>query len=134
MTDFLGVCAVHPGTERRAQRDIERAGFGTRVPSYRVSSWRHGRRVVQLRPLFPGYVFPALGRGWGELTAIDGVTVLTNAGEPLRICGRDEERLAELERHCMLGDFNRAQYRTTGEARRRKRKPRRSKRLYRAIT
>lgn len=111
MSEFLGICAVYAGAQRRAQRDIERAGFGTRVPSFRVSFYREGQRQVQIRPLFPGMVFTYLSPGYGTLDKIEGVRVLKNGEQPLRIVGPDEDRLAELERDCLLGEFNKIRFR-----------------------
>lgn len=102
----LGICAVRSGSERQAQRDIERAGFGTRNPTYRVGFNRLGNRHVQLRSLFPGMVFADLQPGYGALDELEGVRVLKIGGKPLIIKGKDEERLARLELHGLLGDFN----------------------------
>lgn len=137
MDNYLGVCVVRGGSEREAQADIERAGFGTRVPAFRMAYDRQGRRQVQIRPLFAGYVFTYLEPGYGALDEIDGVTVLKISGAPMRITGKDEERLAELERHCLLGDFNRVKYRSPDGRfakkqfiqKKRRRRPRPGKRL-----
>lgn len=136
----LGICAVRSGSERQAQRDIERAGFGTRIPSFRVAFNRHGGQHVQLRPLFPGMVFTYLEPGYGDLDEIEGVRVLKIAGQPLRIRGADGEELNRLERRCLFGDFNkvRVQPNRNGfgqfKQRKRRRRPRPGKRLRQAIT
>lgn len=113
MSEFLGICTVSASARFRAQRDIERAGFGTRVPSFRVSFDRQGNSRVQVRPLFPGLIFTYLGPGYGVLDEIEGVHVLSNGGHPLRIVGRDEERLAQIELGCLMGEFNKVQTRNT---------------------
>lgn len=130
----LGICAVRSGSERQAQRDIERAGFGTRLPSFRVAFNRHGSQHVQLRPLFPGMVFTYLEPGYGDLDEIEGVRVLKIAGQPLWIRGIDAEELNRLERHCLLGDFNKVKAQPRNgygqfKQRRRRRRPRPGKRL-----
>jgi hypothetical protein len=128
----IGIATVWPGGEREAQHEIERAGFGTRVLSFRSATFLRGKRYVRLRPLFPGYVVPALGPGWGAINEIEGVMVLTDAnGAPRRVSGRDEARLNELERHCLFGDFNKVEARRANgqfSEHKRRRKPRRSKR------
>lgn len=107
MSEHLGICAVRGGLERKAQQDIERAGFGTRLPSFRVASTRHGRRQIALRPLFSGYVFTYLSPGYGALDEIEGVRLLrSEAHDPLVIEGRDEDKLARLELDCLVGDYN----------------------------
>lgn len=110
MFEYLGICAVSASTQRRAQLDIERAGFGTRVPSFRVAFKRQGEQV-QVRALFPGLVFTYLRPGYGVLNDIDGVRVLQNGDQPLRIVGNDEEKLNKLELDCLLGEFNKVQIR-----------------------
>jgi hypothetical protein len=132
MNDILGLATVRPAAEVKARDEIERAGFGTRVLSYRSAFYRKGKRYVRVRPLIPGYVMPALGPGWGAINDIEGVKVLADAnGAPLRICGRDADRLNELERHCLFGDFNKVEYRSGDGANRkpRRRRPRKSKRI-----
>lgn len=111
MDESLGICAVYAGAQKRAQRDIERAGFGTRMPSFRVAFDRQGQRQVQVRPLFPGLVFTYLGPGYGVLDDIEGVRVLKNGGQPLIIKGADEDRLGKLELDCLLGEFNKVRFR-----------------------
>lgn len=104
----LGICAVQSGSERRAQRDIERAGFGTRLPSYRVSV---GDQPARIRPLFPGMIFADLAPGYGSLNEIEGVRILANAQGPLRLYGADAERFDQIELACLMGEFNRIQFR-----------------------
>lgn len=132
MSGTIGIATVWPGGEREAQHEIERIGFGTRVLTFRSATFLRGKRYVRLRPLFPGYVVPALGPGWGAINDIEGVMVLADAnGAPRRVSERDETRLNELERHCLFGDFNKVDYRRANgqfERKQRKRKPRRSKR------
>lgn len=106
----LGICVVQSGSERRAQRDIERAGFGTRVPSFRVTI---GNQPARIRSLFPGMVFTYLTPGYGDLNEIEGVRVLTNNQGPLRLVGADAKRLDEIERDCLFGNHNRVKARNS---------------------
>jgi hypothetical protein len=100
------------------------------VPSYRTSFYWRGRQYTRLRALFPGYVFAYLGDGWGMLNEIEGVRPVYRAGRLSRCSGADAERLAQLEKHCLLGDFNRAQIRNAPEKlRKRRRRPRHGKRV-----
>jgi len=105
----LGICAVRSGRERKSQEEIERAGFGTRLLSFRVVT---GDRQSE-RALFPGLVFTYLDAGYGVLDEIEGVRVLRNQGQPLRVFGPDEDRLAAIELGCLMGEFNRVQARNT---------------------
>lgn len=106
-SEILGVCAVKSGSERKLREDIERAGFGTRLLSFRVTT---GDRCTE-RSLIPGLVFTYLKPGYGVLDEIDGVRVLRTGGLPIRIFGRDEERLDTLELGCLMGEFNRVKAR-----------------------
>jgi hypothetical protein len=105
----LGICAVQSGLERKLQRDIERLGFGTRLPSYRVTVGDQTR----FRSLFPGLVFTVLAPGWGDLNDLEGVRVLTNECGPLLLRSADEEKLNRIELDCLLGEFNRVQARNS---------------------
>lgn len=130
MDDFLGICAVRSGSEREAREEIERLGYGVRMLTYRASVYRRGRRYVQVRPLMPGYLFPRLRAGWGEISEIDGVKVLTLAEKPLCVSSGDADRLDALERHCILGDFNKVQHQPSSgrtKQKKRRRRPRRGK-------
>lgn len=111
----LGICAVRSGSERQAQRDIERAGYGTRIPSFRVTFNRNGIDHVRVRALFPGMVFTYLDQGDGDLDAIEGIRLLRNGERLLLIRGKDEEELNRLERHCLLGDFNKVSRNKAGQ-------------------
>lgn len=124
----LGVCAVDPRTEQDARERIERAGFGTRVPTYRVSSYWRGKQHTRVQPLFPGYVFTYLEDGWGMLSEIEGVRPIYRLGNPSLCSPKDEEELLRLEKHCLLGDFNKVQAQPRSPAgrfkRQKKRRPR----------
>jgi transcription antitermination factor NusG len=110
---ILAVCVTVPGAEERAQRSIEHNGFGTRTLTYRSNFYRLGKRQVLRRPLFPGYVFPELGDGWGMITGTEGVQlVLMSNGKPMGIVGKDAERLANLELRCLMGEFSKRLYRS----------------------
>lgn len=126
MADYLGICAVRSGSERQAQRDIERAGFGTRVPCYRTAYGRQDKQQIRITPLFPGMVFTYLGSGYGALDELEGVRILRNNGQPLRLVGHDEERLSEIELGCLVGQFNKDHQRNAAGqfVRYKKRRPR----------
>lgn len=83
------VVATKPQLERRAQRDILRAGVAAYAPS--LTRWRHARgsKVPTKWPLLPGYVFVAtedLGVALPAIHASNYVTGLIGCeGRPTKI-------------------------------------------------
>jgi transcriptional antiterminator RfaH len=76
-----GVARTHGGEEARARENLERQGYNVRLPRYRETVVRRGRRVVELVPLFPRYIFVDVSQGFRSIFGTRGVAELFMWGE-----------------------------------------------------
>lgn len=72
-----------PNSHKIALRNLARQGFGTFLPMQEETRRVRGRFAVQMRPLFPGYLFVAFNAaksGYHAVNATYGVTRLVSPG------------------------------------------------------
>ena len=96
------VVRVRPGGLNRALTNLERQGVITYVPERARTTRRNGRLVTSLRPLFPGYLFVAVGSDdvpWRSINATFGVAnvVCLVPGRPAPV---PAELIATLRAYC----------------------------------
>src|SRR5262249_24188875 len=99
-------CAqVEPRRERLASHCLGLAGYEIYQPLLREQRRSHGRKIVRTPPLFPGYLFVWVVRGWWDARWSPGVVRLIMDGlQPARdpdaviseIRGRERNGLVEL--------------------------------------
>jgi transcriptional antiterminator RfaH len=81
MTWFL--VQLKPNSYRIAERNLRRQAFRTFLPMQEQTSRRHGKFKVDLKPLFPGYLFVALdvaSGSWHAVNSTQGVSKLVSFG------------------------------------------------------
>lgn len=74
---------LRPNGHALAERNLARQGFETFLPRHRATVRRSGRFVTELRPLFPGYLFVAVGAAsapWRTINSTLGVSRLVGFG------------------------------------------------------
>lgn len=73
-----------PNSHNIAERNLTRQGFRTFLPRQEETRRTQGKFNVQMRPLFPGYIFVALDilQGhWRSVNATYGITKLVSLGK-----------------------------------------------------
>ena len=75
---------LKPNSHRIAERNLDRQGFRTFLPLHEETTRLRGKFTVQMRPLFPGYLFVALdllqGR-WRAVNSTYGITRIVSLGK-----------------------------------------------------
>ena len=71
MTWYLA--QTKPNAHRVAIRNLDRQGFQTFLPTHEASSRKRGKSVIDLKPLFPGYLFVGID---AQSPRLDKVTAL----------------------------------------------------------
>lgn len=73
-----------PNSHNIAERNLTRQGFRTFLPMQEETKRASGKFIIQMRPLFPGYVFVALDMlrgGWRAVNSTYGITRLVSFGK-----------------------------------------------------
>lgn len=84
------VVQLKPGGLDRARTNLARQGVTSFMPLRSMTMRRNGRLAMAKRPLFPGYLFIAIGPGappWRAINSTYGVakTVCLEPGRPVRV-------------------------------------------------
>ena len=83
---FWAVVTTQPSAERRALWHLAWQGFDTYAPREKVIRVRRGRKVADVRWLFPRYLFVWIVDTWHALYGTMGVaTVLMNGQRPAQL-------------------------------------------------
>jgi transcriptional antiterminator RfaH len=78
---FWAVITTHPQCERRALRHLEWQGFQCYAPKEKIIRVRRGRKVEDIRFLFPRYLFVWIIDQWHALLGTFGVSKILMNGE-----------------------------------------------------
>ena len=73
-----------PNSHRIAERNLGRQGFRTFLPLQEETRRARGKFTMQMRPLFPGYLFVAFDverGGWRAVNSTYGITRLVSLGK-----------------------------------------------------
>ena len=90
-----------PNSHNVAARNLARQGFRIFLPMQEETRRARGRFVIQMRPLFPGYLFVALDMaqgGWRAVNSTYGITRLVSFGSQPTPVPRD--LVSQLMRRC----------------------------------
>ncbi len=86
------VIQTKPGQTDRAQIELENQGFDTYLPKMPVDVIKRGKRTVEDKPLFPGYLFIYLSElesNWRPIRSTRGVAKLVSFGSQPAIMPAD---------------------------------------------
>lgn len=77
------VVRAKPGQTARAQQELENQGYDLFVPQIHVEKVKRGKRVEQVEPMFPGYLFIWLSEmesNWRPIRSTRGVAHILSFG------------------------------------------------------
>ena len=110
---------THPHAETKALANLARQGYQAYLPRYRVWVSHARRRQLALRPLFPRYLFVAVGgpaMGWLPILSTIGVSGVVRAGSrPAPVPGEVIDAIRAREREGALDALSAVQALQPGE-------------------